>query len=1161
MPARARRAALLVVALLVVAVGAAHERRPAAAGREGERAPASSGVGAPARTVRLLVTLADPPLLGLARHPRGAALPRDARGKLRLDSAPARAHLRQLDDARAAARAAIGRGLPGVRVEREYRLIANGLVVSAPAAAAADLRRLPGVRRVDRADLRRYRPLLDTSVPLIGAGALWNVEPGRAPNAGAGVKVAVVDTGIDIRNPFFNPDGFTYPAGFPRGATSFATAKVIAARVYLRPDDPVDTTRDEPTPIDHLGHGSHVAGIIAGNRNTTFDVHGTPVSVTGVAPRAQLMNYRVFYKALSGAEEAGDPELMAAFEDAITDGADVINNSWGGPEVVTAEVGADTPYALAVEAGVAVVFAAGNDGSGPYTVGWPGSHERFITVGSTNAGRQFYRTLDVTGPEPVDLALVGLRAVRAYEAPDFAQDLTGALRSAAVVDGGANPLGCAAFSAGAFAGAIAVITRGDCTFNAKIVYAAAAGAVAVVIVNDEPGDPFHMSSGTVDVPAVMISLDDGAKVNAFVAAHADATAAIRFRPRPFIIVADVDRVSGYSSTGPSSTPTLKPDVAAPGELILSASAGPVGAEATPYALLQGTSMATPHVAGAAALLKQLHPEWGHDEIKAALVATGKRDCKRPDSDDPPTPFQVGGGRLQLDRLAAVQLTFDPPVVNLGEVRVGELVERPVTLRRLDPELGRVTLRWSASTGTGAPLQIPSEGTIADFTRDAVPFTVAFGINQGDAPGEYSGWLVATTDAGVEYAAPYYFRVLPERDRNLLLVDMSFASSSGAVSPADRHAELLTAAGIEFDRAEPPENIPVPPLETLLAYRGVIVMTGNDAEYHFWPQGVAALNRLGAYLHAGGRVIVSGQGPFRGTGVQRITALLGSQTDGTPLVDDGGQLVGTGDFAVAPEGQPAFISAGLILDRYGAGDLTRVGTGTMMAVSQLGMAYPRPAFSIRPRGLFDAPFTAGVLFDPFPSYGTDPEAELTRHRAITLQFGLESAVEPEPGDPSAASPVELVTNAVRWVTEEVTLRITPGVAGYALTLDVEAASSNGAITGYRFDFGDGSPVVSGTEPTAAHTYDRFGTYPVVVLARSDLEAAAVWRQDVYVGPEADAGAAGDGGAGDGGAAPPFAATCGGCHAARPGAPAPGLLLLVVVALRTARRATRGRWERR
>jgi hypothetical protein len=238
----------------------------------------------------------------------------------------------------------------------------------------------------------------------------------------------------------------------------------------------------------------------------------------------------------------------------------------------------------------------------------------------------------------------------------------------------------------------------------------------------------------------------------------------------------------------------------------------------------------------------------------------------------------------------------------------------------------------------------------------------------------------------------------------------------------------------------------------------------------------------------------------------------------------------------------------------------------MAISALGMAYPRPALTLRP-SFVDPPIVVGVLFDPFPSYGTDPEAELTRHRALTLQFGLESVVETDPID-APGSAVELCRNAVRWVTEEVTLRVTPTLDGQALTLTADAASANGAVTVTSFDFGDGSPAVTGTDPSATHTYERFGTYPVVVVVRSDLDGAAVWRQDLYVAPGTDGGVVGDGGSGDAGPAPPFEATCGGCHAAGPGGPAGALALglLALLGVRAAGRAgrgraTRGRWGRR
>jgi subtilisin family serine protease len=1042
-----------------------------------------------------------------------------------------------------------------VRVEREYRLLAHGLVVRATAAEAAALAALPGVRRVARADLRRYRPTLDASIPLIRAPDLWGVWPRGADQAGRGIKVAVVDTGIDIHNPFFAPDGFSYPSGFPRGAASFTTAKVIAARAYFRPDDPVDADEDEANPIDHLGHGSHVAGVIAGNYGTVFDLHGTPVTVSGVAPQAQLMDYKVFYRAVSGAEEASDPELMAAFEDAVADGADVISNSWGGPVIGATEVDPDGPFALAIEAGAVVVFAAGNDGPGESTVGWPGAGERFITVAATTTGRHFNRRLEVTGPAPVAAGLQRIAVVRGGMAPDYAASVVAPLRSSTVADGGQNPLGCEVFTQTAFQGAIALVKRGTCPFSVKIGNAAAAGALAVVVFNDEGGDPFPMSGDEVTVPAVMISQADGEALAAFAAAHPeDAAAILHADPTASVIPGEVDVVAGFSAVGPTATPTLKPDVAAPGYLIFSASAGPVGAGAPPWALLAGTSMATPHVAGAAALLLQHNPTWTHDDVKAALVATGKLDLGS-SAGGPARPVEIGGGRIQLDRLAHVALAFDPPVLNLGVAQPGETVARPVTVRRLDPAAGAVTLAFRPATG--APPLAPADGTAIDFADERA--AVELRLDTG-AAGDATGWLVATTAAGEEYHAPYLLRVLPPRDRDLLLVDMSFAESTGVASPAATYAALAAAAGLACDQAVPPDSVPVPPLEELLRYRAVLVFTGEDQQYHLWPDGVRALNRIAEYLRAGGRVIVAGQGPLRGSNVTATLGLLGAQTQpDQPLRDPAtGGLLAAGDYSVAPIGTPVLATGALHLDPAGAADLRLVGVAA--SVTSAAGAYSQPVFELQV-GITGGP-PGAVAFDPYPFYGLDAAAEQLRHRAILLEFGLEALRDPEPGVAAPGSPLEVLERAFAWVSEEVALDVTPTVAGTTLTLAAAASSAAGRVTRYTYRFGDDSPELETADATAAHAYERYGVVDVTVIARSDLDGAAVWRRQVYVGPGQDAGAprpARDGGAPPPAADAPFQAGCGGCRVA--GYPSAAPLALAVVALLGLRRVSRSRRGRR
>ena len=244
---------------------------------------------------------------------------------------------------------------------------------------------------------------MDSSIPLIGLGGgtlggawtdsgLWQAVGGHAL-AGAGIKVADIDSGIAFDNPCFDPTGYTYPAGFPKvdlGFERLATPKIIAARAYFRPDDPpayVNTPADDPSDYGG-GHGTHTAGTIACNYGTETTFPGATVGsktmISGVAPKAQLMVYRVFYRATSGSNSAWDPELMRAIEDAVADGADVVNNSWGASALDTVE---DDPlvkaYSAAVDAGVLVVFANGNDGPGTATAETPGVGPKFITVGAS----------------------------------------------------------------------------------------------------------------------------------------------------------------------------------------------------------------------------------------------------------------------------------------------------------------------------------------------------------------------------------------------------------------------------------------------------------------------------------------------------------------------------------------------------------------------------------------------------------------------------------------------------------------------------------------------------------------------------------------------------------------------------------------------------------
>ncbi len=257
------------------------------------------------------------------------------------------------------------------------QLLVNAVYVVADPSRLAELSSLPGVRRV--AFLPAVRPSLDHAEQLVNLAGAWTAFGGMS-NAGTGMKIAVIDTGIDQTHPAFQDATLTMPAGFPicqRGDCAFTSNKVIVARSYVAqeaagsPDNPAaDSRPDDFTPRDHQGHGTAVSMILAGVTNT-----GPGDTITGFAPKAFLGSYKVFGS--PGVNDgASDDVVILALEDAVTDGMDIANLSLGGPAITgaldsgtacgeAAGVPCD-PLSQAVESatslGMLVVVAAGNDG-------------------------------------------------------------------------------------------------------------------------------------------------------------------------------------------------------------------------------------------------------------------------------------------------------------------------------------------------------------------------------------------------------------------------------------------------------------------------------------------------------------------------------------------------------------------------------------------------------------------------------------------------------------------------------------------------------------------------------------------------------------------------------------------------------------------------------
>ena len=293
--------------------------------------------------------------------------------------------------------------IPEAQIRWRYRLVANGMAVVVPRSQLARLTSLPGVAKVYPSV--RYRTQLDRSPQQIGAPVLWG--PGLT-NAGQGMKIAIIDEGIDQTHPFFSPAGYTMPAGYPKGQTAYTTAKVIVARAFP-PARPTWRNASRPFDPELSSHGTHVAGIAAGNANTLAE----GVRISGVAPRAYLGNY----KALTIPTDAdvgldgNSPELVAAIEAAVADGMNVINMSLGEPEIEPSRDIVVQALAAAARAGVVSVVAAGNDFDdfGRGSVSSPGSAPDAITVGAVTTTRggpdDVVASFSSSGPTPLSLRL------------------------------------------------------------------------------------------------------------------------------------------------------------------------------------------------------------------------------------------------------------------------------------------------------------------------------------------------------------------------------------------------------------------------------------------------------------------------------------------------------------------------------------------------------------------------------------------------------------------------------------------------------------------------------------------------------------------------------------------------------------------------------------
>ena len=384
----------------------------------------------------VVVELEEP---GLAQALRSAE-------RLDLDSRESLRRLTRLAVQQELVEQRIAAAVPGAKVRWRYRVVLNAMAVLVPHGAVERVERIRGVREVYPSV--RLSPSLDRSVAAIGAPTVWGPQ---LSTGGQGMKIGIIDDGIDQRHPFFNPAGYVMPPGFPKGVASHTTAKVIVARSFQAPS-PRPQNSNLPFDPNHSEHGTHVAGIAAGNANTQATLGGGRVTISGVAPAAYLGNYRVLtVPTISNVGLDGNsPEIAAGIEAAVRDGMDVINLSLGEPEISPGRDLVIRAIDGASAAGVVPVVAAGNDfdAYGHGSVSSPGAAAGAITAGATSvAGRM--ASFSSAGPTPQSLRLK----------PEVSAPGVGILSSVPAREGTWASLSGTSMAAPHIAGAAALLTQ------------------------------------------------------------------------------------------------------------------------------------------------------------------------------------------------------------------------------------------------------------------------------------------------------------------------------------------------------------------------------------------------------------------------------------------------------------------------------------------------------------------------------------------------------------------------------------------------------------------------------------------------------------------------------------------------------------------------------
>lgn len=702
--------------------------------------------------------------------------------------------------------------------------LVNAVYVMATPDQLPELRALPGVTAV--MPMQRLKRALNKVVDVVNARSAWQMTGGSS-NAGAGIKIAVLDTGIDENHPGFRDPSLSLPAGYPKYGSAddatHATNKVIAVRSFVShiaygDGTPEFSRPDDLSVRDRVGHGTAVAMIAAGT------THDSPLgTISGIAPKAWLGNYKIFGS--PGVVDFTTADVvLQALEAAFNDGMDVAILSTGnlpamwatydeGAACNNADGVACDPLAAAVETamlgGMTVVVPAGNSGvSGPNTIDTPGHVPAAITVGATTASRTLAPTASLPDGSRIPLQFGdGPKPLATFSAP---------LKTVGSID--ATEHACLPLPTGSLDGSIALIsrgslvTRGNCAFAAKVKNAAAAGAVAVLIFREEGGSSFMKMTGlsTTGIPAAMISAEAGSFLKSYLASHPQTTLTISTITTE--LTGTVEGVAPFSGRGPDiSGAAVKPELVAPGAGVYTAAQDydPNGDlySADRYIGVDGTSFAAAFVGGAVALVKQAHPDYSPAQLKSAVTNTASAvsiEFERSGAGVAARVGSTGSGKLNAQAALATTITLEPATVAFGIIKnvpvsrtltVTNTAKAPVILQlTIDPREAdaRATVRVQPS---GLSLDPGGSANVTVALTGTMP-----------KPGSYEGFIMVTGGA-VPLRIPYTYLVTDGVPHTFIpLTGDSFVTESGtavqwAFKAVDRYGAPVPAVQVRFAPAD------------------------------------------------------------------------------------------------------------------------------------------------------------------------------------------------------------------------------------------------------------------------------------------------------------------------------------------------------------------------